>query len=248
MQTKIVLLGALGLVVCVADASEPQVCFAPEYDTTPEEGAISTPQTSPTGYSRGSNSGSSGGSGSGLFWYENYEPVAGGTHHSWGGGAAIGHGDDKFMSHLSIGRYTPISGGHSKTKAFPTATVNPTHGYPGRPSSKDSPPYAQPPSKGSPPYAQSPSKGSPPYSQPPSQSRGHGSPARSSHAPVSPSSSSRSSPSRPHSSTRPSSTSCVNSPTNRQCWGQYDINTDYNDITPDTGVTREVLRSLFAKD
>lgn len=33
---------------------------------------------------------------------------------------------------------------------------------------------------------------------------------------------------------------CVNSPENRQCWGQYDINTDYYKITPDTGRTVEV--------
>jgi hypothetical protein len=31
-----------------------------------------------------------------------------------------------------------------------------------------------------------------------------------------------------------------NSPDNRQQWGQYDINTDYNTIVPDTGVIREV--------
>jgi len=40
---------------------------------------------------------------------------------------------------------------------------------------------------------------------------------------------------------------CVNCPTNRQCWGKYDINTDYYKITPDTGRTVEVfiLRSPF---
>ena len=31
-----------------------------------------------------------------------------------------------------------------------------------------------------------------------------------------------------------------NTPDNRQQWGQYDINTDYNTIIPDTGVIREV--------
>jgi hypothetical protein len=32
-----------------------------------------------------------------------------------------------------------------------------------------------------------------------------------------------------------------NSPDNRQQWGDYDINTDYNTIIPDTGVIREVF-------
>lgn len=34
--------------------------------------------------------------------------------------------------------------------------------------------------------------------------------------------------------------SCAHGPTSRQCWGNYDINTDYATVTPDTGVTREV--------
>jgi hypothetical protein len=46
------------------------------------------------------------------------------------------------------------------------------------------------------------------------------------------------SPSSARSSASPSST-CVNSPTNRQCWGQYDINTNYYDVIPDTGHTAE---------
>lgn len=37
-----------------------------------------------------------------------------------------------------------------------------------------------------------------------------------------------------------SSQECVNSPTNRQCWGMYDISTDYYSVTPDTGHTVEV--------
>lgn len=34
--------------------------------------------------------------------------------------------------------------------------------------------------------------------------------------------------------------SCAHGPTSRQCWGDYDINTDYATVTPETGVTREV--------
>ncbi|KAF1813390.1 hypothetical protein P152DRAFT_395179 [Eremomyces bilateralis CBS 781.70] len=33
--------------------------------------------------------------------------------------------------------------------------------------------------------------------------------------------------------------SCENSPTSRECWGQYSIDTDYYTVFPDTGVTRE---------
>lgn len=32
---------------------------------------------------------------------------------------------------------------------------------------------------------------------------------------------------------------CQNSATNRTCWGQYDINTDYYEAWPTTGVIRE---------
>jgi hypothetical protein len=36
---------------------------------------------------------------------------------------------------------------------------------------------------------------------------------------------------------------CMNSPENRQCWGEYDINTDYYKNTPYTGRTVEVRQS-----
>ncbi|CZR69308.1 related to Laccase-2 [Phialocephala subalpina] len=32
---------------------------------------------------------------------------------------------------------------------------------------------------------------------------------------------------------------CENTATSRSCWGEYDINTDYYDVIPETGVTRE---------
>lgn len=32
---------------------------------------------------------------------------------------------------------------------------------------------------------------------------------------------------------------CENSPSDRSCWGDYDISTNYYDVVPDTGVTRE---------
>lgn len=44
-------------------------------------------------------------------------------------------------------------------------------------------------------------------------------------------------------------TTCENTATSRSCWGEFDIDTDYYDIIPDTGVTREVssgVLSLFA--
>jgi hypothetical protein len=34
---------------------------------------------------------------------------------------------------------------------------------------------------------------------------------------------------------------CVNSPSDRQCWGEYNIDTNYYETTPDTGETREVI-------
>lgn len=37
---------------------------------------------------------------------------------------------------------------------------------------------------------------------------------------------------------------CVNSATDRACWGDYDISTDYYDVVPDTGVTREYWFSV----
>jgi hypothetical protein len=33
--------------------------------------------------------------------------------------------------------------------------------------------------------------------------------------------------------------SCENTATSRSCWGDYDIDTDYYNVIPDTGVTRE---------
>lgn len=32
---------------------------------------------------------------------------------------------------------------------------------------------------------------------------------------------------------------CQHGPNSRQCWGRYDINTNWYDVTPYTGVTRE---------
>ena len=34
--------------------------------------------------------------------------------------------------------------------------------------------------------------------------------------------------------------SCDNTATSRNCWGEYDLNTNWYTTTPDTGVTREV--------
>lgn len=36
----------------------------------------------------------------------------------------------------------------------------------------------------------------------------------------------------------------LNTPQNRQCWGDYDIHTDYYEVTPDTGRTVEVFSAL----
>jgi hypothetical protein len=36
---------------------------------------------------------------------------------------------------------------------------------------------------------------------------------------------------------------CDNAAESRDCWGSYSIDTDYYDVVPDTGVTREVLPS-----
>jgi hypothetical protein len=48
-----------------------------------------------------------------------------------------------------------------------------------------------------------------------------------------------------HSATTvPVHTPCVNRPTDRQCWGDFDINTNYYQNTPDTGVTKEVYSFL----
>jgi len=52
-----------------------------------------------------------------------------------------------------------------------------------------------------------------------------------------------------HSPTNPPSHGCVNSPTNRQCWdgpwGNFDINTDYYENTPNTGKIAEVIPIEF---
>ena len=42
--------------------------------------------------------------------------------------------------------------------------------------------------------------------------------------------------------------SCENSPTSRNCWGDYSIETDYYDVIPDTGATREYWLSLEQGD
>src|SRR2546423_13136425 len=34
---------------------------------------------------------------------------------------------------------------------------------------------------------------------------------------------------------------CVNSPENRQCWEKFNIDTNYYETTPDTGVTRSMI-------
>lgn len=41
--------------------------------------------------------------------------------------------------------------------------------------------------------------------------------------------------------------SCEHTATSRSCWGDFDIDTDYSTVIPDTGVTREVNLSLKAK-
>jgi len=51
--------------------------------------------------------------------------------------------------------------------------------------------------------------------------------------------------SKTRSSAPPSSSGyCINSPTNRQCWGKYNIETNYYTTTPDTGNTVEVKSCL----
>src|SRR5271156_3466210 len=42
-------------------------------------------------------------------------------------------------------------------------------------------------------------------------------------------------------SSQTATTGCVNSPDDRQCWGDFDINTNYYDVTPDTGNTVVVI-------
>jgi hypothetical protein len=45
----------------------------------------------------------------------------------------------------------------------------------------------------------------------------------------------------------PNKLPCVNCPADRQCWGNYNINANYYENTPDTGRTEEVypLQPLF---
>lgn len=38
----------------------------------------------------------------------------------------------------------------------------------------------------------------------------------------------------------PRQASCENTATSRNCWGEYNIDTDYDQTWPTTGVTREV--------
>jgi hypothetical protein len=41
--------------------------------------------------------------------------------------------------------------------------------------------------------------------------------------------------------------SCENTATSRNCWGEYSIDTDWYTVTPDTGVTREVRSTGYDK-
>jgi hypothetical protein len=38
----------------------------------------------------------------------------------------------------------------------------------------------------------------------------------------------------------PSGRYCEHTATSRNCWGEYDVDTDYSEVFPDTGVIREV--------
>jgi hypothetical protein len=40
-------------------------------------------------------------------------------------------------------------------------------------------------------------------------------------------------------------TSCANTATSRKCWGEYSIDNNWYDVTPDTGVTKEVCRQCI---
>lgn len=42
----------------------------------------------------------------------------------------------------------------------------------------------------------------------------------------------------------PRQANCQNSPTSRGCWGNYSIDTNYYDVFPDTGVTRDIYLSI----
>lgn len=46
-------------------------------------------------------------------------------------------------------------------------------------------------------------------------------------------------PKKPAGQIQPRQSPCENTPTSRNCWGNYSIDTNYYDVTPDTGVTRE---------
>lgn len=37
---------------------------------------------------------------------------------------------------------------------------------------------------------------------------------------------------------------CENTPTSRNCWGNYSIDTNYEETWPNTGVTREVKQQI----
>ena len=39
---------------------------------------------------------------------------------------------------------------------------------------------------------------------------------------------------------QPTTTPVCNTPENRQCWGEYDIHTDYSVVFPETNIVREV--------
>jgi hypothetical protein len=38
--------------------------------------------------------------------------------------------------------------------------------------------------------------------------------------------------------------SCKNSHTSRRCWGDFSIDTNYYDVFPDTGVTRDIFLTI----
>jgi ABC-type uncharacterized transport system involved in gliding motility auxiliary subunit len=48
-------------------------------------------------------------------------------------------------------------------------------------------------------------------------------------------------PPKSHAPAPAPSTRCVNSQNDRQCWGEYNIDTNYYETTPDTGEIREVI-------
>ena len=44
---------------------------------------------------------------------------------------------------------------------------------------------------------------------------------------------------------QPTTTPACNTPDNRQCWGEYDIHTDYYTVFPETNIIREVKHQSF---